>query len=112
MALKVTAKARVKKAANKKRSSTRKSSDVPKKELHSAVLQANKIGELLDKRISFDIDRKTNKVIVKIMDKSTGNVLRVVPPVEMLRMAAHLNKLKVLNDKVIGAAESVILDHE
>ena len=112
MALKATAKAAVKKASNRKKSISRKSCDVPKKQLHSAVSQANKIGELLDKRISFDIDRKTNKVIVKIIDKSTGNVLRVVPPIEMLKMAAHLNQLKVLNDKVIGAAESVILDHK
>jgi len=86
--------------------------DVTREQLHSAVAQANKIGELLDKRLSFDIDRKTNKVIVKVVDKSTGNVVRVIPPEEMLRMAAHLKQLKVLNDRVIGAAESVILDHK
>ena len=70
------------------------------------------IGELLDKRLSFNIDMKKNKVIVKIVDKSTGNVVRVIPPGEMLRMAAHLKQLKVLNDKVIDAAESVILDQK
>ena len=80
--------------------------------LHSAVAQANMIGELLDKRLSFNIDMKKNKVIVKIVDKSTGNVVRVIPPGEMLRMAAHLKQLKVLNDKVIDAAESVILDQK
>ena len=85
---------------------------VPNRQLDSAVAQANKIGELLDKRLSFDIDRKTNKVLVKVVDENTGNVLRVIPPGEMLRMAAHLKQLKVLNDKVIGAAESVILDHK
>jgi flagellar protein FlaG len=86
--------------------------NVTKRQLNSAVAQANKVGELLDKRLSFDIDSKTNKVIVKVVDKSTGNVVRVLPPEEMLRMAAHLKKLKVLNDKVIGAAESVILDNK
>ena len=84
--------------------------NVTKRQLSSAVAHANKIGKLLDKRFSFDIDSKTNKVIVKIVDKSTGNVVRVVPPGEMVRMAAHLKQLKVLSDKVIGAAESVILD--
>ncbi len=86
--------------------------NVTKRQLNSAVAQANKIGELLDKRLSFDIDSKTNKVIVKVVDISTGNVVRVLPPGEMLKMAAHLKQLKVLNDKVIGAAESVILDHK
>ena len=86
--------------------------NVTKRQLNSAVAQANKIGELLDKRLSFDIDSKTNKVIVKVVDISTGNVVRVLPPREMLKMAAHLKQLKLLNDKVIGAAESVILDHK
>lgn len=94
----------------KKRPSS-KTDDVPKEQLLRAVAQANKIGQLLDKRLSFDIDRETNKVIVKVIDKG-GKVLRMIPPSQMIRMAAHLNQLKVLNDRVIGAAESVILDQE
>ena len=96
----------------KKKISTHKESNVSPGQLHSAVAQANMIGELLDKRLSFNIDMKTNRVVVKIVDKSTGNVVRVIPPEEMLRIVAHLKQLKVLNDRVIGAAESVILDHE
>ncbi|GBE41687.1 flagellar protein FlaG [bacterium BMS3Bbin09] len=111
MALKVNSKTAVKKPANRK-NSTRKSCDVMKEQLHSAVAHANKIGELLDKRLSFDIDRKMNKVIVKVVDRSSGNIVRVIPPDEMLRMAAHLKQLMILNDRVIDAAESVILDHE
>ena len=104
------------KAASQKillsKSSTRKSADILNEQLYSAVAQANKIGDLLDKRLSFDIDNnKTNMVVVKVVDKSTGKVVRVLPPGEMLKMAAHLKQLKVLNDRVIGAAESVILDY-
>lgn len=84
--------------------------DVTNGQLNSAVAQANKIGELL--RFSFNIYRKTNKVIVRVVDKNTGNVIRVIPPGEMLRMAAHLEQLQILNDKLIGAAELVILDHK
>ena len=113
MASKVTIKS-VENDPGKKRKETSVSrkGDVTKGQLHSAVAQANMIGELLDKRLSFNIDLKTKKVVVKIVDKSTGNVVRVVPPEEMLRMVAHLKQLKVLNDRVIGAAESVILDHK
>jgi len=111
MALKVTRKTRVEKAANGKNNSL-KSSDARKEPLNSAVAQANKIGERLDKKLSFNIDKKTNKVIIKIIDMSTGNVVRIIPPGEMLRIAAHLKQLKILNDRVIGAAESVILNHE
>ena len=96
----------------KKKTSTNKVCNVSPGQLHSAVEQANKIGKRLDKILSFNIDVKTNKVVVNIVDKSTGKVVRVIPPEEMLRMVAHLKQLKVLNDKVIGAAESVILDHK
>lgn len=85
---------------------------VPGEKLCVAVAQANKIGQLLDKRLSFDIDKKDGNAAVKVVDKSSGKVLRVLPPEEMLRMAAQLKKLKVLNDRVIGAAESVIFDNE
>ena len=96
----------------RKKTSTHKEFKVSPEQLHSAVAQANMIGEFLDKRLSFNIDVKMNKVVVKIVDKNTGEIVRVVPPEEMLRMLAHLKQLKVLNDKVIGAAESVILDHK
>lgn len=113
MASKGTNKAVVKNPAKKKKKiPAARAGDVTNGQLSSAVAQANKIGQLLDKRFSFDIDRKTNKVIVRVVDKNTGNVIRVIPPGEMLRMAAHLKQLRVLNDKVIGAAELVILDHK
>lgn len=113
MASKVTNKAGVKDPVKgRKKSPNLKKGNVSKEQLYSAVAQANKIGGLLDKRLSFDIDRKTSKVVVKVIDKNTGNVLRLIPPGEMLRMAAHLKQLKVLNDRVIGAAESVILNYE
>ncbi len=93
-------------------SSCIKQGNVPNEQLRFAIAQANKIGEFLGKRLSFDIDMKTDNVIVKIKDKGTGKVVRVVPPVEMIRIAAHLKQLKILNNKVIDPAESVILDHK
>ena len=113
MASKVTSKAGENNHVKvQKKTSTHKGCNVTPGQLHSAVAQANMIGELLGKRLSFNIDMKTNKVVVKIVDKSTGKIVRVIPPEEMMRMVAHLKQLKVLNDRVIGAAESVILDHE
>lgn len=113
MASKVTSKAGENDSVKeKKKNFTHKECNITPGQLHSAIAQANMIGELLDKRLSFNIDMKTKKVVVKIVEKSTGNVVRVLPPEEMLRMVAHLKQLKVLNDRVIGAAESVILDHK
>jgi flagellar protein FlaG len=82
---------------------------VSRSELEDALEKANKIGQLLDRRLSFDIDEETNKVIVSVIDDNTGEIVRQIPPEEMLRIASHLKQLQVLNDRVIGAAKSIIL---
>ena len=78
--------------------------------LCTAVAQANKLGDLLDKRLAFTIDDTPSNLAVKIIDKSTGKVLRVITPGKMLRMAEQLKKLQVLNERLIGAAKSVMLE--
>jgi len=92
-------------------------SDDPKKpvvvsrsELDRAVERANKIGQNLKRRLNFSIDEATDRVVVKIIDEDTGEIVRQVPPQEMLRIAAHLKRLQDMNDKVLSAVKSVILD--
>jgi len=92
-------------------------SDDPKKtvvvsraELDRAVELANKIGQNLKRRLNFSIDEATERVVVKIIDEDTGEIVRQVPPQEMLRIAAHLKQLQDMNDKVLSAVKSVILD--
>ena len=79
-------------------------------ELVDAVENANELGQLLKRKLSFAVDEATDKVIVKVIDEESGEVVRQVPPQEMLRIAAHLKKLKDMNDQVMSAVKSVILD--
>jgi len=91
-------------------SGDRNKGKVSKEELSNAVDNSNEIGQLLNRKLNFDIDESTEKVVVKVIDEESGDVVRQVPPKEMLRIAAHLQKLKDMNEKVMWAVKSVILD--
>jgi len=83
---------------------------VSRVELDRAVERANKIGQNLKRKLNFSIDEATERIVVKIIDEDTGEIVRQVPPQEMLRIAAHLKQLQDMNDKVLSAVKSVILD--
>ncbi len=89
---------------------SQKAAVVSRTELDSAVELANKIGQSLKRKLNFSIDEATERVVVKIIDEDTGEIVRQVPPQEMLRIAAHLKQLQDMNDKVLSAVKSVILD--
>ena len=83
---------------------------VSRRELDMAVEQANDTGQLLKRKLNFTVDEATEKVVVKVIDEESGEVVRQVPPNEMLRIAAHLKQLREMNDQVMSAVKSVILD--
>ena len=91
-------------------SSAKKASAVPESELLESVDNANEIGQLLKRKLNFTIDKETDNVIVKVMDEETGEVVRQLPAEEMLRISAHLKKLLTMNEQVMYAVKSVILD--
>jgi len=83
---------------------------VSKPELDIAVESANEIGQMLKRKLNFSIDSRTERVVVQVVDEESGEVIRQVPPQEMLRIAAHLKQLREMNDQVMSAVKSVILD--
>ena len=91
-------------------SSAIKKEPVSNNELDVAVESANEIGQMLKQKLSFSIDSGTERIVVQIVDEESGEVVRQVPSQEMLRIAAHLKQLREMNDQVMSAVKSVILD--
>jgi len=83
---------------------------VTRAELDKAIESANDIGALLKRKLSFTVDEATERLVVHVIDKETGETVRQVPPKEMLRISAHLKQLQDMNDQVMSAVKSVILD--
>ena len=87
-----------------------KSTAITRAELDKAVDYANETGKLLKRKMNFIIDDATAKIVVRVVDEESGEVIRQVPAAEMLRISAHLKQLREMNDQVMGAVKSVILD--
>jgi uncharacterized FlaG/YvyC family protein len=87
-----------------------KSASITTAELDKAIEYANETGKLLRRKLNFAVDKTTEKVIVKVVDEDSGEVIRQVPASEMLRISAHLKQLREMNDRVMGAVKSAILD--
>lgn len=43
--------------------------------------------------LSFDIDDKTNDIIVKVINRETGKLIRQIPPEELLKLRQKLEEL-------------------
>lgn len=51
--------------------------------------------------LQFSIDRDTSRVVIRVTDSSTGEVIRQIPPDEILRMDKELDRMlgMLLNKK-------------
>ena len=58
-------------------------------EAKQAVTEVNDILKSLNHHLQFSIDDKTNTVIVKLIDGETGEVIRQIPPEEIVRLRAY-----------------------
>lgn len=62
-------------------------------ELEESVSSANKLMEYLNRQINFTIDDKIDRVVVKIIDGETKEVIRQIPPEEMVALMRRLKDL-------------------
>lgn len=67
-----------------------------RKKLEDAVGTANELVQsFADRHLKFSIDQETEKLVVKVVDDK-GDVIRQIPPKEMLNLIAHFDKIKAL----------------
>jgi flagellar protein FlaG len=62
--------------------------------LKKAVESANKWMQYLNNRLDFSIDDSTKKIVVKVIDGNTNEVIRQIPPEEMLALSAKFSEIK------------------
>jgi flagellar protein FlaG len=49
--------------------------------------------KLLGRSLKFEIDRELNQVVVKVVDKETGEVIRQIPPEEYVEIMKRLQEV-------------------
>ncbi|HAK87957.1 MAG: hypothetical protein A2X55_12350 [Nitrospirae bacterium GWB2_47_37] len=66
-------------------------------DLGNAVGKANDIAQLFyNTELNFRIDESTKRVIVSVVDGKSGEVIRQIPPEEMVKLIAHFDKIQAL----------------
>jgi flagellar protein FlaG len=69
-------------------------------QVEQAVRKVNSALELREVGLQFEVDKDTDKLIVKVIDRSTGEVIRQIPNEEVVRMA-----------KLMSDGNGLLVDH-
>lgn len=69
---------------------------VDTKQLEAAVKQVQDVTQTLANELRFNIDKDTDKTVVKIVDSATGDLIRQIPSEEMLAIAKALDQIQGL----------------
>jgi flagellar protein FlaG len=59
-------------------------------ELEKAVARVREVFQSVEPRLQFEIDPDLHRVIVKVMDGESGQVIRQIPPQEVLDLAKNI----------------------
>ena len=96
----VTTSAKETKATNSNASQVQnqgnKSNEVDRNKLNKAVEKANKLTQSFNRYLNFSVDDSTKELVVKVIDSNTKEVVRQIPPKEMLSLIEHFDKIQAL----------------
>ena len=67
--------------------------EVPREEVEKATEKLNRLMGIIDKHLQFRVHDETNRVMVKIIDDDTGEVLDEIPPKRTLDILASFTQL-------------------
>lgn len=62
-------------------------------DLEDTLKHLNSMMEQMRTNIVFSIDEESSKVVIKVINSLTEEVIRQIPPDEVLRIASHISKL-------------------
>lgn len=66
---------------------------IDEEKFKSIIDQANEKLRFVNKKFSYKIHEKTNKIMVKIVNSDTGETIREIPPEKELDMVAKMQEL-------------------
>lgn len=58
-----------------------------------AVNDVNKVLRYMNERLEFSVHETTNRIMVRVLDRATDEVLREIPPEQLLDLVAKLQEL-------------------
>lgn len=71
-------------------------SQAKQKDVEQAVKEVNEFVQPINNALSFSLDHESDKMVVKVIDQGTKEVIRQIPSEEMLALAKALDTMKGL----------------
>jgi len=62
------------------------------KKYSAATADLERVSLAFDRRLKFIVDHQSNEVIVKVIDRETDKVIRILPPEELQRLHSKLKE--------------------
>lgn len=75
---------------NKAEAASKPDKTVKMEQLKKAVEDANNAARSANRQLNFSIDSTTDRIVVRVINEASGEVIRQIPSKEMLDIAAHL----------------------
>jgi flagellar protein FlaG len=71
-------------------------------ELRKMLDSLEKEINLVNRRLKFDVNKEINRIVIKVIDSKTDEVIREIPEKEIQKLIAQINKMiGILYDKQI-----------
>ncbi|MBR7783031.1 flagellar protein FlaG [Undibacterium luofuense] len=83
-------------ATSVENSSTPQKTSPSEEAVHKAVSDINKAIQNFSQGLQFSVDKDTQRVVVKIVDQQTNQVIKQIPTEEALEISKSLSKLQGL----------------
>jgi|Deesub1362B_J571_1020462.scaffolds.fasta_scaffold02236_6 flagellar protein FlaG len=79
-----------------------KQQDIAPEEIEKRTEQLNQVMEIFNYNIRFSVDREAKRLVVKIVDPQTEEVIRQIPPEEMLQIMKRIDQMLglILDERV------------
>ena len=61
--------------------------------LNDAVEMLNAAAKTVNNRIAFSVDEKTDRIVMRVLDANNNEVIREIPPKEVIRLAAQIREM-------------------
>ena len=76
--------------------------DLKRVDIHRIAADVEQVSQTFNRKLQFIVDQRSNEVIVKVIDKNTDKVIKVLPPEELQRLHRKLKETigLLFNEKV------------
>lgn len=61
--------------------------------LNDAIVKLRKAGDFFNRRLDFQVDKDTQRIVVKVIDTETDKVIKEIPPEQLVQLAAKIQEM-------------------